>query len=61
VSRRPAPRGLREVERRKLELAEQAASQRAAFSRGVAGVASPFRWLFRGWALARALRAGLSR
>jgi len=59
VSQRPPPRGLREVERRKRELSEQAALQRAALSRGVAELSGSFRWLWRGWALARALRAGL--
>jgi hypothetical protein len=53
-------RDLRGVERRKAELAALAAAQRAQLGRRVEGLSGALRWADRGWALARALRTGVS-
>jgi hypothetical protein len=60
VSRREAGRGLREVKQRQAVLAARAAFQRAELARRAEGLSAFLRWATLGWAVARALRTGVS-
>ncbi len=60
MNRPKAGRNLREVKRRKAELTIKAEAQRDELARRAEGLSGLFRWADRGWALARALRSGVS-